>query len=107
MSVYSKYHAHPVSIDNIRFDSKAESRRYLELKTLQQAGEISGLEIHPCYPLEVCGHKIGRYEADFSYIINGRLVVEDVKGVKTDVYRLKKKLMLALHNIEILETKAK
>jgi hypothetical protein len=100
----SKYHAVPTVIDGIRFDSKAEAARYRDLRILEAAGEIYNLQVHVQYPLVVNGIKIGSYEADFVYGENGRIVVEDVKGVKTPVYRLKNKLMKAIHGIEIVET---
>jgi hypothetical protein len=100
----SKYHAVPTVIDGIRFDSKAEAARYRDLKIFEAAGEIYNLQVHVKYPLVVNGIKIGSYEADFVYGENGRIVVEDVKGVRTPVYRLKNKLMRAIHGIEIVET---
>jgi hypothetical protein len=102
----SKYHAQPVVEDGIRFDSKAEWRRYGELKLLAQAGDIHGLECHPRFPLVVNGHKVGYYEADFRYHERGRgVIVEDVKGVVTPIFRLKKKLVAALYGFEIVEVK--
>lgn len=101
-----KYHARRMEIDGHSFDSTAEGNRYLELKLLESAGEIRDLELQPSYPLVVNGVKIGVYRADFRYVDckEGTLVVEDVKGVKTEVYRLKRKLLMALYNIDILET---
>jgi len=101
----NKYNAKKVRLDGLTFDSKAEARRYQELKLLEQAGEISDLEIHPRYEIIINGVKVCNYIADFRYMSDGEQVVEDVKGVKTAVYRLKNKLMLAVHNIEILETR--
>ena len=101
----TKYHAVKTTIDGIRFDSKAEAARYNVLKLLERNGNISLLVIHPVYPLVVMGQKVGKYIADFEYVDEfGREVVEDVKGVKTPVYRLKKKLVKALYGIDILET---
>ncbi len=101
-----KYHAKPIVIDGIRFASTAEGTRYANLKHMERAGMIEGLVLQPRFPLEVNGHRIGTYVADFLYYDNERQarVIEDVKGVRTPVYRLKKKLMLALHGIEITET---
>lgn len=96
----SKYRNKPVTIDGIRFDSKREANRYCELKLLHQAGEIHKLRTHPRYtllePFEVKGVKYRGivYEADFSYTENGVQVVEDVKGVKTQVFRIKEKLFM-------------
>lgn len=94
---YSKYSAKPTSVDGIRFASKAESRRYSELKALERAGIISHLELQPRFPLIVNGSVICTYVGDFRYIENGKSATEDVKGFKTDVYSIKKKLLLATH----------
>ena len=99
----TKYHAVKTVIDGIRFDSKAEAARYNTLKLLERNGDISTLMVHPVYPLEVNGQKIGKYIADFVYWENGREVVEDVKGVKTPTYRLKAKLVKAIYGFEIRE----
>lgn len=99
-----KYGNRHVVRDGLEFDSIAEADRYGELCLLQRAGEISKLETQPSYTLTVRGMLICRYVADFRYWQNGRLVVEDVKGVKTPEYRLKCKLMQAIHGITILET---
>lgn len=99
-----KYRAKRTEVDGITFASRMEAQRYTELRALEQAGEISGLELQPRYDLVVNGVKIGRYVADFRYREDGRLVVEDVKGVKTALYRLKKKLVRALYGIEVRET---
>lgn len=94
-----KYHSTKTVIDGIKFDSKSESRRYQELKLLESAGEIHHLTLQPEYVLIPSFKKNGRtfrktvYRADFAYITNdGKRIVEDVKGFKTDVYKLKKKL---------------
>lgn len=107
----AKYGAVPTVIDGIRFASKAEARRYQELKMLEKAGEIKGLELQPKFPLMVpeCGSgfdvRIGHYIADFRYRKGpkGVLVIEDVKGMKTPVYRLKKKMVEAQYGISITE----
>jgi len=100
----SKYNNKRVVIDGIKFDSIRESVRYLDLKILERAGEIRNLELQPRYDFVLNGVKMGFYKADFRYIDNGVLIIEDVKGMKTPVYNLKKKMMKAFHNIEILET---
>ena len=101
----SKYHAQPTIVDGIRFDSKAEARRYGELLLLQRAGHIHELELQPPFELHVNGIMIGRYVADFRYLDEaGKYVVEDVKGVKTPMYRWKQKHMKAQYGIEIRET---
>lgn len=104
----SKYGAVRTEIDGITFASKAEAKRYGELKLLASGKVIEGLVLQPSFELIVNGAKIGVYRADFQYWDNeqGCRVVEDVKGMKTPVYRLKKKLMHALHGIEIVEVAA-
>lgn len=99
-----KYRAVPTTVDGIRFDSKGEAMRYGELKLLEQAGVISGLQLQPKFSLEVNGVKLGSYVADFEYVERGERVVEDFKGVRTPVYQIKKKLVKALHGIDIFET---
>lgn len=102
----SKYGNRRIVDDGYVFDSVGEHRRYRELKLMEQAGEITELRVHPSWPLIVNGHNIGRYTADFSYRgKNGNLVVEDYKGVKTRDYILRRKLMQAVHGIEIREVK--
>ena len=92
-------------VDGIKFDSGRESRRYLELKMLQKAGEIQGLRLQVPYLIVVNEKKICKYVADFVYTdTNGNEIVEDSKGFRTPEYRLKAKLMLAVHGIEIYET---
>jgi len=87
------------------FASKKEAARYQELKLLEKAGEISDLRTHPVFRLEINGVLICKYEADFSYRDwQGLPITEDVKGVRTPIYKLKKKLMRAIYGIEILET---
>lgn len=102
----SKYHARKTTVDGITFESKAEATAYQNRLLMQQSGDISGLELQPKFPLIVNGEKIGVYIADFRYLnhATNSVVVEDVKGVKTPVYRLKKKLVHALYGITILES---
>ena len=106
----NKYRNQRVSLDGYNFASKAEARRYGELKLMLRAKEIWELVIHPQIPLVVCDVKIGTYVADFSYYNthNGEKIIEDVKSppTKTPVYRLKKKLLRALYGIEITEIMA-
>jgi hypothetical protein len=101
-----KYHAIKTVVDGQTFHSKKEANRYQELKLLEKAGEIRFLETQVSYTIRVNGMHICNYICDFRYTIPGQypVCVEDVKGVLTPVYRLKKKLMLAVHGIEIIET---
>jgi hypothetical protein len=101
-----KYGNEPVEVDGHQFASKAEARRYGELLLLARAGEIDQLRVHPRWVLIVNGQVIGHYTADFAYLTgDGREIVEDVKSgpTKTEAYRLRRKLMLALHGIAIVE----
>lgn len=104
MKARNKYGAKKTVVDGFTFASKREAARYKELLVLQRARQISQLELQPEYPLVINGMKIGKYIADFMYVENGSVVVEDAKGFKTPVYRLKKKLVLALYGVEIRET---
>lgn len=93
---YSKYSAKPTSVDGIRFASKREAARYGELTQLQRANVIEGLELQPRFPLIVGNKLVCTYVGDFRYMEKGKPVIEDVKGFKTDVYTIKRKLLLAL-----------
>lgn len=94
-----KFNNKPTFVDEIRFDSKKEAQRYVDLKWLEKAGQIHNLELQPSFDLMVNGVKVGRYVADFRYLdlSNNETIVEDVKSpaTKTPVYRLKKKIMAA------------
>lgn len=100
----TKYHAVKTTVDNIVFDSKREAARYSELKLLFRAGQITNLEIQPKFDFLLSGKKIFTYRPDFIYYENGRQIIEDVKGMKTPVYRLKKKLIEAQWKVKIRET---
>lgn len=112
----NKYHAKKVTTEDGTFDSKAEFRRWQELKLLEAAGEISELRRQVEYllipeqrePSE--GKRKGRllerkcvYRADFVYEMDGETIVEDVKGRKTKEYVIKRKLLLFTHGIQIRE----
>ena len=101
----SKYKAIPTAVDGIIFASKKEAARYGELKLLERAGIIKDLTLQPRYPIVFEGKLICTYIADFSYTdLSKRFVVEDVKGMKTPAYRLKKKLVEARYpHIRITE----
>jgi hypothetical protein len=103
----NKYNAKKVKIDDILFDSKLEAKRYLELKQLLHLGVIKNLVTHKKFPLIVNDITIGSYEADFVYEKDGVEIIEDTKGVLTKEYRLKKKLMKAIYNKDILEVYSK
>lgn len=100
----SKYGAKRTVVDGITFDSQAEATRYGVLKIVQASGLITDLRLQVPYQITVNGKKVCRYVADFVYCENGKEVVEDVKGMKTPVYNLKKKLMEAVFGVVIFES---
>lgn len=96
------------------YDSKKEYRRASELKLLERAGVISDLNEQVKYELipsqyetingkKKCIERAISYYADFQYTENGNTIVEDVKGFRTEVYKIKKKLMLYIHGVKIKE----
>lgn len=98
--------AKKVRVDDVVLDSKAEARRYGELRLQEKAGQITDLEVHPTYELVVNGYRIGKYTVDFRYKRDGRMVVEDVKGgAKSDpnlrAVKLKIKLVRALYGVDV------
>ena len=113
----SKYHAIRTTLDGITFDSKREAARYRDLKILEKIGEIWDLELQPKFPLVVAStsgyvagacrepQRIGEYQADFKYHDKTRVpyVVEDVKGMKTPLYKWKKRHVEAQYGITVTE----
>jgi hypothetical protein len=101
--------------DGQKFDSKAEARRHAELSLAERAGVISELrrqvrfELVPAVRFEGAKRLTPAlcYWGDWTYIENGRLIVEDCKGAVTDVYRIKRHLMKALLGLDIRETRAR
>lgn len=123
---HNKYGSKKIEIDGIVFDSKKEAKRYQELMLLEKAGEIQNLQRQVRYVLipaqrewtneiitkgknKGCfkkGKLLERectYIADFVYMENGRIIVEDTKGFRTKDYIIKRKLMLHVHGIKIKE----
>ena len=103
----SKYHNRKLKApDGQVFDSVKEFHRWGCLRLLERAGRITDLKRQVSFELipKQDGERSCSYIADFTYYENGEYVVEDCKGCKTDVYRLKKKLMLFVHGIRIKET---
>lgn len=104
-----KYQERKTEIDGITFDSAAEARRYVQLKMLEAAGEIKDIEIQPKWELQPSFKRGKRtiraitYRADFRYteVATGESVVEDVKGMETEVFRLKAKMLLYQYDIEV------
>tara|TARA_R110002012_G_scaffold76659_1_gene193416 strand:- start:440 stop:814 length:375 start_codon:yes stop_codon:yes gene_type:complete len=106
----SKYGNKKTTIHGITFDSKWESERYLYLKSLEKAGRIKDLELQPRYNILVNDQKICAYVADFKYNKESadgiwEHIVEDAKGVETPEFKLKKKLMKAVFDIDIYLSK--
>lgn len=124
--IRSKYGNRKTVVDGITFDSKKEANRFRELQLLERAGKITALQRQVKYVLiptqrefsnEIYkkgahqGHfKPGKvlekecsYIADFAYIQDGAYVVEDTKGVRTEAYKIKRKLMLERYGIQIRE----
>jgi hypothetical protein len=102
----NKFHARKCTVDGHEFDSRREARRYQALRLLEQAGEIRDLELQPPFVIHsVAGGAVCTYIADFRYldVRTGHMVVEDVKGVRTPVYRLKRKFVQAEYGISVRE----
>ena len=91
----NKYNAIKCEYKGIKFASKKERDRYIDLEFLVLGKKITHLEVHPRFDLMVNGQKIGRYTADFRYRENEVTVVEDVKSkaTKTRDYMLRKKIL--------------
>ncbi len=101
----SKFGAIKTTVDGIRFDSKHEATEYQKLRACQRAGRIRDLRLQVEYELRVNSVLICKYVADFVYydVETKKHVVADAKGYRTREYILKRRLMMALHGIEILE----
>ena len=125
----SKYYNKKVVVDGYEFDSRKEANRFCELRLLLRAGKISNLQLQKEYELipaqyevvptgelytrgerkgdlktkRICIEQAVNYVADFVYTENNKTVVEDTKGVKTEKYIIKRKLMLWRHGIKIKE----
>ena len=105
-TAHSKYHAKRTTVGNKTFDSRKEANRFVELTLMEKAKEIQDLKTQVKFPLikkSPHGREIA-YKADFVYYQDGKMVVEDTKGFRTDVYKLKKRIMAELYNIDIKET---
>jgi hypothetical protein len=101
-----KYRNQKTVANGRTYDSKKEAKDAFYLRMRERAGEISDLQEQVTFKIEHNGVKICKYIADFTFMENGKLVVKDTKSEftkKLPVYRLKKKLLLAFHNITILD----
>ena len=97
---YNKYKNKKITLDGHKFDSKKEAMYYLKLKDMQERGEITALELQPRFIVQEGFSYNGKkeraisYVSDFKYEKDFDTYVVDVKGYKTDVYKLKRKLFL-------------
>lgn len=97
---YRKYRALKTTVGGITFDSGLEARRYTQLKILETAGTIKNLQIQPKFRLMDSYKYDGKtikaidYIADFMYEEDGKRIIEDVKGIKTQAYIIKSKLFI-------------
>lgn len=93
-----KYRNKKTQVDMYVFDSVLEARRYKQLALLERAGEIKNLKLQVPFLLQESFRKNGKiyrkieYIADFVYEEKGQTIVEDTKGIKTDVFKIKQKL---------------
>lgn len=107
----SKYHNTKITVDGHTFDSKKEAQRYKELKLLSDLRMITVLGLQTPFVLIPAQRRADgktergvTYKADFTYYdCDGNYVVEDVKGVRTAEYKIKRKLMLQVYGITIKE----
>lgn len=102
----NKFRNVPTVVHGIRFDSKREAKYWVDLTLREMGRDIRDLQRQVRFPLVVAGIKIGTYVADFVYHDNSGRHVVDVKSpatAKLPVYRIKKKLMAALHGIHVEE----
>ena len=103
----NKFNAKRTTIDGITFASQHEARRYQALRHMERAGVIQGLELQTRYPLVVNGVPVTSYRPDFQYVVSrtGEVITEDAKSgpTRTRDYIIRKKLMRAIHQIEITE----
>ena len=89
-------------VEQIKFASKGEAKRYDVLRRMLDQGHIRDLELHPSYDLEVRGLKVCKATFDFRYVTHeGRLVIEEFKGVDQRHSKITRKLFTALHGIEV------
>lgn len=108
----SKFNAEKTVADGITFDSRKEAKRYVELRDLERAGKIQRLrrqvryELIPAFNVGGKHYRPTSYVADFVYTDcgTGKEIIEDCKGYRTDIYRLKSKMFAHKFGVVILET---
>lgn len=97
-----KYRAKPMVFDGHRFDSTAEAKYYAELKLRERAGELSEIEVHPEFSVNINGIHVCMVVIDFAYLdCHRRKHFIDVKGIDTPLSKLKRKLIFAVHDINV------
>jgi len=99
----NKYRNRRTTLYGITFDSQKEAQRYLVLLADQNEGKIKDLQLQVPYEIKINGVKVCKYIADFVYQRDGQTIIEDVKGIRTQTYVIKRKLMKAVHGIDIVE----
>ncbi len=101
-----KYHNRPATVNGIWFSSEKEADRWKILKAMEKNGNIMHLQRQQTFKLVVNGRLITQYRCDFRYfdIELEEDVVEDTKGVRTELYKIKARLMLALFGIKVKES---
>ncbi|WP_207632736.1 DUF1064 domain-containing protein [Foetidibacter luteolus] len=91
-------------MNGITFASIKEAKRYTDLYYLEKAGEISALQLQVPFPIVINSQKVCTYVADFVYLTKkGDRVIEDAKGFRTGIFKLKAKLLLAMYGVTIKE----
>lgn len=106
----SKFRNKKTLQDGVLFDSKGEANRWVELQLIQKSGQIRNLERQVRIPCLINGKKVFTYVADFMYhdTVTRENVIEDFKGMETDVFKLKKKILEAQGvHIKIVKTQSK
>ena len=105
MAALNKYGAKRTKVDGLAFDSAGEARRWSELELLRRAGKITDLKRQVSYTLYgKGGTAVTKYRADFVYVEGGKTVVEDFKGVKPAIFKLKAKLFRDNYGFDITVT---
>lgn len=99
-----KYRNKSLVVDDMFFPSEKQADRFGDLRLLEKHGHIKDLKREVSFPLHVNGMLICTYRADAVYVDKGKVIVEDTKGCLTQLYKIKRNLMKAVLNIEILET---
>lgn len=101
-----KYNNKKTNVNGILFDSKKEADRYVLLTRREAIGEVVDIHLQVPFVFALEGKKMFTYKADFVYYDKtlSKTIIEDVKGMRTPLYKLKKKLIENQHQITITET---